>query len=234
MKIKYNALDEIDEGMRETFVPWKDGDKEIFVHKDYAEDMREHFRLKGDHTELKNKFDESQSRLDELSNAESARRRKEEAEDLDAKKKGGKFDEIISDWETKYQSKEQEIADLRKERLQDKKTTVVQRLANLGTDNSRTKLARLIDQDLSFDDNGSIIVLNTEGKATSQSVEEYESKLRDLYPELVKEVQSNGGQGNGGYNSGAGGSKTIKRTEFEKLNHGSRAKFFKDGGKLTD
>lgn len=234
MKIKYNSLDEIDEGLRDSFTEWKDGDNTLFVHKDYADDMKEHFRLKGDHTELKNKFEETKSRLDELAQLEEERRRKESEDDLENKKKNGKFDEIISDWEKKYQTKEQELEQLRKERLGDKKQTVVERLAGYGTESSRTKLARLIDQDLDFDDNGNIIVLDASGKATSQSVKEYEDKLRDLYPELVKEVQSSGGKGSGGYKSGAGGSKTMKRSDFEKLDHGSRAKFFKDGGKLTD
>lgn len=234
MKIKYDSLDQVDESLRDSFVPWKDGDKEIVVHKDYAEDLKEHYRLKGDFTELKNKYGETREQLEQLSKAEQERRRKEEESELESKKKNGKYEEILQDWENKYTDAEKRIAQLQQDRLNDQKSIVVERLAGLGTESSRTKLARLIDQDLSFDDNGNMIVLDANGKATSQSVKEYESKLRELYPELVKEVQSQGGKGSGGYNGGAGGSKTMKRADFEKLDHGSRAKFFKDGGKLTD
>jgi hypothetical protein len=234
MQIKYDSLDQIEDSLKDSFVKWKDGDKEIYVHKQYADDMKEHFRLKGDHTELKTKFEDNQVKLDALSLAESERKKREDQDSLNDKKKNGKFDEIITDWENKYQTKEQELESMRKERLNDKKQITVERLASMGTDASRSKLARLIDQDLSFDDNGTLVVLNGEGKATSQTMKEYEGTLRDLYPELVKEVHSNGGKGNGGYNGGGGVSKTMKRTEFDKMDHGSRAKFFKDGGKLIE
>lgn len=234
MQIKYDSIDQIDEGAREHFVEWKDGDKTQFVHKDYANDLREHFRLKGDFTELKTKYEQTSSKLDELSAAEQERRRKAEQADFDDKKKNGKYDEILADWERKYGEAQEKISNLEKQRLNDKKEALVQTLASAGTESSRDKLSRLINQDLGFNDNGDIIVLDASGKATSKTVDEYKSELKNLYPELVSEVQSKGGKGKGGFDSGANGTPTMTRANFDALDHGSRAKFFKDGGKLID
>jgi hypothetical protein len=234
MKLKYDTLDQVEEKYRGDFVEWKDGEKTVFVPQEYADQMKEHFRLKGDFTELKTKSDQDRSRLDELSSAENERKRVREAADLEEKKKGGKYDEIISDWERKHGEAQTTIEQMKKDKLNGNKQTLVERLASAGTESSRSKLSRLINQDLGFDDKGAIIVLDSEGKATSKTVDEYKTELKVLYPELVAEVQSRGGKGNGGLNSGANGATTMKRSDFEGMDHGARAKFFKDGGKLTE
>lgn len=234
MQIKYDSLDQVDESNREHFVEWKEGEETKYVHKDYAESLKDHYRLKGDYTEAKKQLDQASSRLAELEKAEAERRKKAEQEDMDSKKKSGKYDEIISDWERKYNSAQEQISSLKQQRLNDKKDSLVQQLSSAGTEASRSKLARLINQDLGFDDNGDIIVLDADGKATSKTVEEYKGELKNLYPELVSEVQSKGGKGKGGFDSGADGTPTMTRAEFETLSHDKRAKFFKDGGKLKD
>lgn len=234
MDIKVDSLDNVPEDLRSKFVEWKDGDKTMFVHEQYASDMKEHFRLKGDFTELKGKFEDTSSKLEELSKAEREREERKKREELEGKKKNGQYDDIIADWERKYEESQKVINDLNQQRLDDKKQLVVEKLAAAGTESTRPKLARLIQQDIGFSEDGNMIVLDESGKATSQTVEQYSETLKDLYPELIAAGRSSGGKGNGGLNGGGEGSKTMKRAEFEAMDHGSRAKFFKDGGKLID
>ena len=217
MQIKVNSLDELDESVRDNFVAWKDGDKEIFVHKDLAESLKEQFRLKGDLTDVKGKFDGIQSKLTELTRAEEERKRLEEEAELEAKRKNGQHDEIIADWERKHAEAQDTIAQLKQQRLDDKKETIVTELATAGTDDTRDMLKRLINQDLTHDENGELIVLDSAGKATSKTLEEYKAGLKDLYPALVAGVQSNGGNANGGFNSGAGSKKPSEYTEAERV-----------------
>lgn len=237
MQIKVDSLDSIDEGMRDHFVPFKEGDKEIFVHKDLADTMKDKFRIQGDLTNLSAKFDGMKERLTQFEEAERQRAAEKEQRELDDKKKNGKLDEVVADYERRLGETKQQYEDRINTLIADsrnkEKSSVVSDLSTLATKSGQTALKRLIAQDIDFTDDGEMIVLQ-DGKATSLSIEEYKAKLPELYPSLVAEVQSSGGQAKGGLGGGSDGSKTMTRQDFDAMSHKDKISFMGSGGTVTD
>tara|TARA_B100000768_G_scaffold181102_1_gene202880 strand:+ start:1264 stop:1974 length:711 start_codon:yes stop_codon:yes gene_type:complete len=208
MQLQYDTQDAVPEDLRESFVEFKDGDKTLFMHKDLAETKKEAYRFKGDLTHAQKLAQEKSERLQALELAEKERQADLEAKELESKKKNGQHEEILEHFKTQAQRKEEELQakldELSGSIKQKEKTAVVNDLASMGTDSTRAALKRLIDQDLDFGEDGSLVVLEN-GKATSINLDEYKGKLKELYPYLISESHGKGGGRSGALGSGGSG-----------------------------
>lgn len=219
MQLTYETQEAVPEDLRESFVEFKDGDQSSWIHKDLAETKKEFYRTKGDLTQTQRKQQEALERLQQLEDAERLRNEEAEKKELESKQKNGQFDEILNDFKTKAQQREEDLknqlAELSGKIRNEKKAGVINDLAALGTDSTRTALKRLIAQDLDFGEDGNLIVIE-DGKASSTTIEEYKTKLKDLYPSLVSESHGKGGQGKGGNGSFTPNSTNVKADEAKK------------------
>ena len=171
-------------------------------HKDYAEAKREQFRLQGDVTKLTDDTVTMKTKLDDLTAAEKKRADEIEAERVKGLSAAERQQEIIDnltkkvdETEANYQAR---IADAEKKVHDTAKNTLVAEVAANATEANRPILKRMAAADLEVQADGSIIVLDADGKATPQTVDEYKASLKTRYPSLVSAVQSKGGQGKGG------------------------------------
>lgn len=231
MQLQYETQDQVPEDLRESFVEFNEGDKTLFMHKDLAETKKQLYRTKGDLTHTEKSAKEKAERLKALEDAEALRQQEREQADLENKKKNGQHEEILEDYKTKAEQREAELKahleELQGNIRNEKKSTVVSDIAALGTDSTRSTLKRLVDQDLAFGEDGNLVVMQ-DGKATSTTIEEYKSKLVDLYPSLVRESHAKGGKATGGTGSGSLQGKkrsTMSRTEKHEYikEHGQQA-----------
>jgi len=220
MILQYEALDDVPEDLKESFIEFKEDGKTLFLHKDLAETKREFYRTKGDLTQAQRKQQEALERLQALEEAENKRQRELEEKDLESKQKNGQYEEILNDFKTKAQQREEELKrqldELNSNVRNEKKSAVVSELSSLGTEHARNTLKRLIASDLDFGDDGSLIVMEN-GKASSTTIAEYKAKLKDLYPFLVGESHGKGGNGKGGNGSlTQTGNTNVKAEEAKK------------------
>lgn len=221
MKLRYESKTDIPEDLANTFVEFTEGDKVVFVHKDLADQLKANYRLQGDFTETKRKMTEQSDKLQLLLDAEEKRQRDDEARDLNNKSKNGQHDEIIADLRAKLEATEKDwgskYSDLQKDIRDKEKRAIVAELSGAGTDKTKRELSRLISLDLAFDENGAIIVLDENGKATSSTLDDYKKALPDTYPSLVAEVQPSGGMGNGSTGGTGGNKKPEDYSEAERV-----------------
>lgn len=206
MQLQYETQDQVPEDLRESFVEFKEGDNTVFLHKDLAETKKEAYRYKGDLTQTQQKQQEALERLKQLEEAESQREAERQAAELESKKKNGQHEEILEHFkqqaELEKQTLTEQLNELKNSVRSEKKTGIVNKLGALGTDITRPMLTRLIEQDLDFGEDGNLVVMEN-GKATSMTIEQYQSKLPDLYPALIGESHSKGGTSKGGTGSGS-------------------------------
>lgn len=221
MKLRYESKTDIPEDLTGSFVEFKEGDKNIYVHSDLAEQLKANYRLQGDFTETKRKMTEQSDKLQSLLDAEETRKREEERRSLESKSKNGQHDEIIADLRSKLEESEktwgEKYSNLQKDVRDKEKRALVAELAQAATDKTKRELSRLISLDLAFNENGDIIVLDENGKATSATLEDYKKGLPDNYPSLVAEVQPSGGMGNGSVGGTSGNKKPEDYTEAERV-----------------
>lgn len=210
MPIKYETEDQIPADERDQFEKFKEGDKDLFVHKDYAAAKREQFRLQGDVTRLTEQTDGMKSKLDELSAAEKKRQEEAEAERLKGMTDQQRLQEQVEnlqkqvgETQAQYEARVKEATDRANSMA---KNAVLSKVEGRAAKGNEAILRRMAAADLEMKDDGSFIVLDSDGKATTQTVDEYVDSLKDRYPSLVTAVQSKGGQGKGG----AGGDDAAK------------------------
>lgn len=236
MQLVHDSMDSVPEDMKENFVSFKDGDKELFMHKDLAEAKKESFRFKGDLTDAKSKLDSVSSKLGEFEAREAEREAvaKQKAEE-DALK-NGKSDEIIEDYKRKLDETkndyEKRISEMESRAAQKEKAAIVNDLSGAATETGKAALKRLISQDLDYVD-GNLVVLDNDGKATATTLEEYKENLKVLYPSLVSGVQSKGGIANGSTGGGSTVGKTMTREQWRNADHITRSKAAKEGVKIV-
>ena len=183
---------------------------------------------------LKKKVDEL------LSEKKAAQQKAREAEEQ-AKREAEEKLKKANDYEQLYASSESEREKAATE-LQELKATIERQsisqqateiASGLTKDTARAKLlTEQIQSRLSLVD-GEVRVLDTTGNLTVSTVEELTSSIKADYPFLVDGSQDAGGGAIGG-SSGAGDSKTVSRSDFERMSHVDRSKFFKSGGKIID
>jgi chromosome segregation ATPase len=238
LELQYDSKDAIPEDFQDSFTEFKDGDKTVYVHKDLAEARKEQYRLKGDLSEAQKKAESANSRLTELERAEQERKEREQQRERDELEGKGQYKEILEDekrrhGETKKQYDER-IAKLQKQ-LRDKElSSVISKVEAKAPEKSRKELARIAKLDFDFNEDGELVVLDENGKATSQSVDDYLASLPERYPTLVSAVQSNGGKGKGGRGGSDDSAKTMNRSDFDNLSQPERMKFIKAGGKVSN
>lgn len=214
MAIRYENKDDIPQTESGDFVEWQEKNDAgesttVYLHKDYAGALREQYRLQGDVTKLTEDNKTTKQRLEELSAAE--RKRAEEAEE--ERRKGmtevERLQEQLDDAvkridETEAQYKKR-LADIEADKREASKRAVVAKIGGFATEQNRTILERMASADLEMAEDGTWRVLGPDGKATSQTLEDYEASIKDRYPSLVKAVSSRGGKGNGGGTGSEGG-----------------------------
>lgn len=213
MQLQYDTQDAVPEDSRESFVEFKDGENTVFMHKDLAETKKEFYRTKGDFSQYKQKAEPSLSELQELREFKRQLEERQEQDDFENKKKNGQTDEMIEHLRVKSEREKAELQakldELNNSVRNEKKAAIVSELASLGTESNRAVLKRLVDADLTFGDDGGLVVLEN-GKASSLTIDEYKGKLKELYPQLVSESHGRGGQSKGAL--GSSGSGGVPRT----------------------
>ena len=208
MTIRYTEKSEIPEDQINDFVEFKEGDQEVFIHKELAESKKAQYRLQGDLTRVSGEKDSLSSKVSEFQSEKDRLEQEAKQKKLDKQKASGQHDEIIEDLKNQLaqsESKTIEVEnDWKNKYNATKKDSIVDSLSMLGTEQTRNELKRLIALDISFDDKGEPVVLDESGKATAQTVEDYKTSLEDgkKYPNLVKSVVSQGGQANGSNGGG--------------------------------
>jgi len=171
------------------------------------------------------------------------KRAKKEAEEaaLEAAKKGGDVEALEKSWNDKLQNLENEYQGKLKEYegLVSQMTagTEASRIANeLALPGYSEVLMPHITPRLQTEikDGKPIVrVLDKDGKPSAMSVEDLKkeiSEMKSFAPVLVGSNANGGGTPKPGESS----AKTVKRSQFNQMNHGERQKFFKDGGKVVD
>ena len=221
MKLNYESKDQLPEDIADNFVEFKEGDSIVYLHKDLADQRREYYRLKGDYTELNRKYGEQNEKVQKILEQEQERQRQKEQQEEQERLKGGQHQEIIDDLKKRLSEKDLEWQDkynaLMSEVRNKEKRALISELASAATEKTRKELSRLIALDLSFDENGGIIIIDDEGKATSTTLDEYRASLKTRYPALVAEVQSSGGTGQGATGGTGGQKKPEDYTEQERI-----------------
>lgn len=201
MAIRYTDKKDIPTDYAADFVEFKEGDATVYLHKDFADAKKEQYRLQGDLTKLGDDSKGMKTKLDELTAAEKTRA--DEADEL--RKKGltaaERQQEVIADLEKRIGETEtnykDRIAASEKREHDNAKAAKVSDIAATATEANRTILRRMVAADLEVQDDGTFLVLDADGKATSQTVDEYKANIKTRYPSLVSAVQSKGGQGKG-------------------------------------
>lgn len=202
MAIRYESMTAVPEAEKADFVEFKEGDKTVAVHKDYAEAKKNEYRLQGDVTRLTQDSASMKTKLDELTAAEKKRAEEAEAERLKGLSATERQQEIIDSLTRKVDETaaqyEQRVKDAEAKAAAVAKKAALAEVAAVGTEATRAILRRMAAADLEVQADGSIIVLDEDGKATAQTFEEYKASLKTRYPALVSAVQSKGGSGQGG------------------------------------
>lgn len=95
-------------------------------------------------------------------------------------------------------------------------------------------LAEQVAKRLKYVDN-SIKVVDSSGNLTVSTLDDLKKEIAGSarFSSLLKGNKSSGGSATGGA-SGSGAAQTIRRADFDALDAGSRMKFIKSGGKITD
>lgn len=176
--------------------------------------------------------------LGETKAAKKARREAEEAARLEAENKA----KAAGDHEQLYKSSEEARL-----KLQQEHESLVESVANEKRNNEAMKIAaKLADGDnadllsehiakrLKFVD-GELKVTDNNGGLTVSTVDDLSTEFQNnaRFSALLRGNQSSGGGAAGGSKSG-GAAKVITRAEYDALDPIAAAKFFKDGGSLTD
>lgn len=182
------------------------------------------------------------SKNDELlGETKRAKQRSREAEQT-AQQESEERARKAGDFEQLFKSSELQKSDLQKqlESLQDsisneKKETVVLKLAaELAEGDDVENLAYLIKDRLKYHE-GEIKVLNSKGELTVSSLNDLKAEIQSTsrFKSLLKGSQATGGSANGNRASSST-SKTVSRSDFDAMGNNQRAKFIKDGGKVTN
>lgn len=206
MAIKYTDKKDIPAEETADFVEFKEGDDTVYLHKDFAEAKREQFRLQGDLTKTQGEMSSMKEKLDGLTAAEQKRAEEAEAERQKGLTAAERQQEVIdnltkkvNETEANYQARLKEATDREHANA---KASVVADIAASATEANRGILKRMAAADIEVQEDGTMLVLDENGKATAQTVDEYKANLKTRYPSLVSAVQSKGGSAQG---SKAGG-----------------------------
>lgn len=206
MAIQYAEKKDIPENETNDFVEFEENGATVYLHKDFAQAKKDNFRLQGDVTKLTGDTTTMKTKLDELTAAEKTRADEIEAERVKGLSAAERQQEIIDnltkkvdETESNYQAR---IAAAEKKVHDTAKNTLVAEVAASATEANRGILKRMASADLEVQADGTIIVLDADGKATPQTVDEYKANLKTRYPSLVSAVQSKGGKAQGGRNAG--------------------------------
>jgi len=202
MAIQYTDKKDIPENETNDFVEFEDNGATVYLHKDFAQAKKDNFRLQGDVTKLTGDTSTMKTKLDELTAGDVEAKRIAEEARVKGLSAADRQTEVIENLqkqitanETKYTDGIKAAADATNSAS---KATVVADIAASATEANRGILKRMAAADLEMQPDGTIIVLDADGKATPQTVAEYKTNLKTRYPSLVSAVQSMGGLGKGG------------------------------------
>lgn len=146
-----------------------------------------------------------------------------------------KLQEQLDDANRKLADKEQSFSQLQESITQNQIKSEAARIA-AGITKDTTKaglLAEKLSSRLAFDE-GSIKVLDADGKLTVSSTDDLVGEFKESFPFLVDGSPAQGGGAAGNKAGGGSAEKTIGRTDFDKMDHVQRAEFAKGGGKVIN
>lgn len=228
-------LDDLPETLRGDFVEAEYNGKKGYQHKDTVALANAMRNAKSERDEFKGKLNEL------LSKAEEDRTKAEQAA-FERLKKEGKVDEILADVkrredETKAQY-EARIEKLATQIKSEKRASLVGEIADglAVFPESKKLFEKLIKDRIDVDpETGKVTFLDEAGGATSLDKSGFIAELaKDPAFDRIRKADANrGGNANGNTSNGGGASKTLTRSEFDAMNNEAKAKFIKDGGKVT-
>ena len=176
--------------------------------------------------------------LGETKKAKDLRRQAEEQAKIEAQEKAqkaGDYEQLHKSSESERAKLQEQLDSLQNNIAKEKEQSTAMRLASSLADGANAEiLSEFVARRLKFSDN-SIKVLDNDGSLTVSSLDQLKSEFESdaRYKSLLKGSQSSGG-GATGNRANSSTTKTATRSEFDAMNHNQRAKFFNDGGKLTN
>jgi len=179
---------------------------------------------------------------DELLAEKKAAQRQKEEIDAKARAEEERYAKENGQYQELYESQKAEASALRKkieemnsqvarQKVQSEATKIA---ATLTKDVAKAKLLEeKLGQRLTLLD-GELRVTDDSGQLTVSSLDDLVGTVRNDFPFLIDGNQATGGGATRSQGGADVGNKEISRSEFEGMNHGQRAKFFKEGGKVYD
>lgn len=206
MALQFATQAEIPAGMEDDFTEFdRDGSK-VWIPTGEAGALKSQFRLQGDVTALTDSTNSLKTQLGELTTA-NEQKEKDLADEKERTRTAGLSEseqtkEMITDMQKRLAAQQEtfdgQVKQLKAEANQKTVDATVSELATVATPKNQKILQKMIKGDLEIKPDGSVIVLDLDGKATSLTLAEYKDSLAERYPTLTTAVQSEGGEGNGG------------------------------------
>ena len=253
VEFQVDSLDTVDESIRPAYV---ERDGKFHFDADKYSDIKAQ-GLKNKNKEILGKLNEAKTglkrfeRLAELEDDDIAEllelRENKDKQPVD-KGKGGDVDERIAQLEKQHKKA--------LEKLTGEKTTTETRLSELEKENKHFKLtvpvrdaalkAGVIAEDIdlvlldtqkrfALNDEGKVVVVDEDGDPMEITPEKFFSSLyKEMRPKFYAASGAAGSGAPSNTSSGAGGSKVITRSQWEKMSPTESQKFFAEGGKIRD
>ena len=205
MALEFTDKADIPESMQNDFVEFEKDGKTVFIPEDTASALKAQFRLQGDLTSMSESQEKLQSQMNELSEA-NAKAEKAITDEKEAIRKQGlsadeQMKEMLDDMKKRMdeqkQSFDNEVQKLTQEANQKTLDATVAEFATVATPSNQKILQMMIKNDIQINPDGSTIIKDENGKATSLTLGEYKDSLPERYPTLTTAVQSEGGAGKG-------------------------------------
>ena len=175
--------------------------------------------------------------LGESKKAKEARRQAEAKASAEAKAKAeaeGNYEQLFKSSETERQALSQQLEELNGTIANKERNLAANHIASSLAENENIELlSEFIVKRLKYHE-GEIKVTDSNGNLTVSSLDDLKKEFAGSarYASLIKGNQSSGGGASGGSN-GSGAAKEITRSQFDALDPVQKAKFTKDGGRVS-
>lgn len=191
---------------------------------------------------LRKEFDAVKAKNDELlSEAKKAKQARRDAEDHartsaeEALKKAGDFESLYKSSLSELEKTKNDFEGLKGNIATEKRNNAAMKLATeLAEGPNAELLSEFISKRLRYTDEG-VKVTDINGELTVSSLDDLKREFQssDKFASLLRGNQASGGGAAGG-KQGGGAAKEVSREEFAAKSPQDRAKFMKDGGKVTN
>lgn len=189
-------------------------------------------KMQAENESMKTKMDEL---LGEKKKATEKQRRAEQ-EAQEKLKQNGDFEQLFNSAQSENEKLKSVVEELQGNISSTNVNQAATQLATSLAGNSAEILMPHIKSRLTYKDGG-VKVLDKQGNLTINTLDDLKNEIKSdqSFAVVLQGNQASGGGANGSGSGGSGASaKQITRNEFEQLDAIAKAKFMKDGGKLTE